>query len=253
MPGAEATPLRGSSIWVTRPSHQATSLTHALQQLGARTLEVPLLDIAAYVDNASQQRLQDAANYDLVVFVSANAVEFSVPAHQNILKIRDIAAIGRATAQKCEEFGIKVSIVPDQADSEGLLALPRFADLQGQRVLIIRGHGGRERLADGLRARGASVDYAEVYERRLPAVPLTDALAGADVILITSSEALANLVTLAQRDRQPWVFEKQLLLIHARIASRVQESGFTLKPLIAAEANDSGMLAALQAWVRSKQ
>lgn len=254
MPGTEhGQSLAGYSVWVTRPAHQSKSIIRSLKQHGAQVLAVPLLEIAPYDEPASQQHLAQADGYDAVIFVSVNAVTFSVNHHQTIANVLDLAVIGQATADKCRECGLKVQFIPEQADSDGLLALPRFQHVDGQKILIVRGHGGREHLAEQLRARGATVDYAEVYQRRVPAIHLNVELAAADVILITSSEALQNLVMLAQRDRQGWVFERQLLLIHARIASRVAESGFTLRPLVATEASDSGMIAALLDGVRSRR
>jgi uroporphyrinogen-III synthase len=254
MPGAERKQsLSGCCVWVTRPAHQSQSIITSLEGLGAHTLALPLLDIAPFTDPASQQRLTAAADYDVVIFVSANAVEYSADWHANITNVCDIAVIGQATAAKCREYGLNAQYVPDRGDSEGILGQSRFQSMEEQKVLIVRGHGGREHLAEQLRLRGATVDYAEVYQRQTPDIRLTPDLAAADIILITSTEALNTLVMLAQRDRQDWVFAKPLLLIHARIASRVQESGFTLKPLVATEASDSGMIEALQAWVRSQR
>ncbi len=59
-------------------------------------------------------------------------------------------------------------------DSEALLELPALQEALAQpepRVLILRGEGGRELLAERLRAQGASVDYLELYRRRLPEYP----------------------------------------------------------------------------------
>jgi uroporphyrinogen-III synthase len=254
MPGTEhKPPLSGFTVWVTRPAHQSQSIINSLEDLGARTLALPLLEIEPVSDTISQQHLTSAANYDMLIFVSANAVEYSADWHVNITNMCDIAAIGQATAAKCREYGLNVQFCPDKSDSEGLLALPRFQTIEGKKILIVRGRGGREHLAEQLRQRGATVDYAEVYQRKQPDVRLTPELADADVILITSADALDTLVTLAQRDQQDWVYGKQLLLIHARIASRVQASGFTLKPLVASMSSDSGMIEAIQAWARSQR
>ena len=137
MPDTDANrPLAGLCIWVTRPQHQALAVASTLSSLGAETLLLPLLEIVAFEDRPSQARLQLISDYDLVIFVSANAVEFSLPYLKLPVSSPEFAAIGATTAAKCREKGIKVDFVPKQADSEGLLALPRFQRMQGQRVLL---------------------------------------------------------------------------------------------------------------------
>ena len=251
MKDSDANSLAGLCIWVTRPRHQASLMATSLQALGADTLLLPLLAIEPLDDPPSLARLKQLSNFDLLVFVSANAVEFSLPHLTLSTPKPEFAAIGSATASKCKENGIKVDFVPEQADSEGMLALPRFQHLQGQQVLIVRGQGGRAYLGEQLQQRGAQVEYAEVYQRQLPNISLSTAQARADVIMITSSEALTHLVELARRDQQAWVFERQLILVHERIAGRASELGFTLNPLVAESANDAGMVSTLVAWAQS--
>ena len=80
------------------------------------------------------------------------------------------AAIGQGTVRALAAHGVHGCIAPEQRfDSEALLALPELQAerVAGQRVLILRGDGGRELLAETLSARGALVDLVSCY-RRLP-------------------------------------------------------------------------------------
>lgn len=61
---------------------------------------------------------------------------------------------------------------PSVSDSEALLELPEFAAqaVAGKKVLILRGNGGRELLAETLRQRGAQVCAVTCYHRSPPAL-----------------------------------------------------------------------------------
>jgi uroporphyrinogen-III synthase len=132
-----------------------------------------------------------------------------------------------------------------QFDSEGLLAQPELKDVAEQRILIVRGQGGREFLAETLRARGAIVDYAEVYKRLPTKQVLTYEPGDIDVILITSSEALSHLASIASQQGNSWLLEKPLLVLHERIAMRAKQLGFKLKPDVAKQASEASLLEAL--------
>jgi uroporphyrinogen-III synthase len=122
-------------------------------------------------------------------------------------------------------------IVPDAgADSEHLLALPALAETAGKRILIFRGEGGRELLADRLRAGGARVDYAECYRRGRPEsdpAPVLEALAkgGLQAITVFSGETLDNLLDL-MGEAAPTLFPLPLFAPHARIADHARARGF---------------------------
>ena len=67
-----------------------------------------------------------------------------------------------------------VSFPAEGDDSEALLELPALREAIARpdpRVLIMRGEGGRELLAERLRELGASVEYLELYRRELPHYP----------------------------------------------------------------------------------
>ncbi|WP_405232752.1 uroporphyrinogen-III synthase [Lentisalinibacter salinarum] len=155
--------LAGAGVLVTRARDQAGPLVAAVEEAGGVAWLLPALEIAPLAGPEAGGRAPD-----LVVFVSPNAVRHGAR-FLSLPDCRCYAAIGPATAEAMSHAGRAPDLTPAGGyDSESLLAAAELADMSGWRVLIVRGRGGRELLADTLRERGARVDYAEVYERRLP-------------------------------------------------------------------------------------
>ncbi len=245
---ATALPLRGLSVLVTRPRAQALSLVQQVHQLGGRAILLPLLAITE-VENPHllHQQLAHLRDFDLAIFISPNAVQYGMAeiaaAHASLPK--KVATIGASSAQNLRDLGVQNVLVPtQQSDSEALLALPELHDVQGQRVMILRGDGGRELLGDTLKARGASVEYASCYQRSAALLSTADLLRDLpDVITVTSSEALRYLR--AQLDCHLELLATPLFVPHARIAQLAVQQGWQNVTLT--DAGDAGLLAALVA------
>ena len=254
--------LADTVVLVTRPVHQAQLLCTLIEAEGGRAIAFPVLEIQDLSDNSAVMHLLKRLDeFDLAIFISANAV---IKAMDLILPQRDwpshlqIAVVGARTAAALREYGITVDICPDEKfNSEALLALPEMHTIKNKKVVIFRGEGGRELLADTLRQRGADIEYAEVYRRGKPAdIPghaslnLAELLVAGEVniIVVTSNEGLRNLWELAGSAGQEVLKHMPLAVMSARIAAAAQELGVTCPVFIAPEANDEGLLAALKTW-----
>ena len=101
----------------------------------------------------------------------------------------------------------------------------------GKRVLIARGRGGRERLRDGLTARGAEVAYLEVYQRAKPAVSQAVMERAwrdetPDAVVVTSLAGLNNLIEMTPASEQTRLRETALIVMSERIERQAMEQGF---------------------------
>lgn len=242
-------PLAEVGVLVTRPAAQATGLVARLRALGARPLSFPALAILPPSDpEALRAALDGLEGYDLAIFISPSAVEWGLDAVGQWPGHVAVAAVGQGTAAALASRGVVAVASPAEgADSEHLLALPIFANMTGRRVLIFRGEGGRELLADTLRARGALVDYAECYRRGLPAAdpaPLLAALGGGELqaVSVFSGETLDNLLDMLG-EAAPALFPLPLFAPHARIADHARELGFATA--VATAPGESGLIAGL--------
>nr|HET7858424.1 uroporphyrinogen-III synthase [Caldimonas sp.] len=232
-----ARPLR---VVVTRPAAQAASWVEQLRGRGIDAEALPLIEIAAPDDPAPLLGAwQEIARHRLVVFVSANAVEHFFAARPDAAAWPDglvAGAPGPGTAQALLRAGcpaaaiVSPAIDSAQFDSEALWERLRDRDWNGARVLVVRGDGGRDWLAERLRDVGAEVATVGAYRRVAPtfagaARERLDALvAGADVVwLFSSSEAIANLVRAAADAR--WR-QARAVATHPRIAARARALGF---------------------------
>ena len=251
-------PLAGRSIVVTRPLAQSAPLAEAIVAAGGVPLVFPLLEISPAAD---QQPLAAAAarlgDYSLAVFVSPNAADHALPvllAHGAWPPTLLPVAVGQGTVKFLADRGIPGCIAPRQRfDSEALLELPELARerVNGRRVAIFRGDGGRELLADTLRQRGAIVDCITCYRRSGPAGGAASLIAAwragrLDALAVSSSEGLRYLVELLDAEGRAFLQRTPLFVPHARIAESARALG--LSNIILTEAADAGILAGLVAY-----
>ena len=255
-----APPLHDLRVMVTRPTHLAEHLAALLTAAGADVIRRPCMEIIDLSDTPENLALARAlARYRLLVFVSRNAV---AAAHKLLRRAgvgwpprTPTAAVGVKTVCELQRLGVCDVVHPQRmAGSEALLEADPVKNLATGSVLVFRGEGGNELLARTLRARGVTVDYAEVYRRRKPpGVRLTFGAAGdPDVILSASSQSLRNLWDLtdvaarAALQKIPVALSGDAMTrVHARL-------GFTAPPIIAASPLDEDVCDAVVRWRRAR-
>lgn len=251
-------PLAGLGVLVTRPAHQAGHFIKLLQQAGAITFPLPAIEIQALTISAElKQHLLQSSRYQIVIFISANAVQWGLP-HLKKSAGQQIAAIGEGSARALGNQGWHVDLVADSGfTSEDFLALPALqaSALTGKHILIVRGEGGREFLGETLRSRGAVVEYAEVYRRCQPQVD-TQWLAplwqqDIQLVCVTSNETLENLYHMLKPYRAQ-LLHTTLLVPGNRACQLAQSLGFT-KIIQAASASDNNMLQRIIQWHNQPQ
>ena len=244
--------LAGVVVVVTRPAAQAARFAALVEAAGAQALLFPAVAIDPVTLDAPARERLAPDRYDWTIYTSANAVEHSLSQLPRPRATR-VAAVGKGTARALREHGITVSASPaTTADSEGLLELDCFADLRGQRLLILKGRGGRTLLREELARRGAEVTAGDVYQRRrAQADPAAfEALRGAcaggrAVVAATSAEVLAALLELAPDDHCPGLRELPLVVPGERVAAAAGELGWRGRVVPAASAEDAAMLQAV--------
>ena len=160
--------------------------------------------------------------------------------------------MGRGTAKRLAEAGCTVDIVPQgRFDSEALLATRDLQQVAGQRILIVRGDGGRPLLGNTLESRGANVEYAEVYRRLCPNTDTTPLLArwreDVQIVTATSNEILNNLWAMLGKEGRALLLTTPLVVISERMRSHAAALGFR-QVILADGADDRSMLASLCDW-----
>jgi uroporphyrinogen III methyltransferase / synthase len=243
------------TVVITRPAGQSAELVALLAAAGAQTIEFPLIDIAD-VEDAGPLRasLASLENYALVVFVSPNAVDRAFAQYDamwphalpvGVVGPGSVAALARHGVEAPAYRVISPAVAADddaaRFDSEALFAALEaslgIGGFEGKRVLIVRGDGGREWLADRLREAGAEVEAVAAYRRIMPE-PSIGAWARVHALLsgephawlITSSEGMRNLDELAQEhlaaDEIAQLKRAMLVTPHPRIAQTARGVGF---------------------------
>jgi uroporphyrinogen-III synthase len=237
-------------ILVTRPQHQAENLCNKIAAEGGQPIRLPAIDIVDIEDKTVLQswanRLEEANS---AIFISANAVEKSLPVllaqrNQPLPAQLQLIAVGKKTAATLQRWGLTAISSPPPYNSEAILSMAELQPekVNNQNILIFRGEGGRELLADALRQRGAMVHYVHVYRRIQPAPPAIP-IEPVDIITVTSQEAMQNLFNMLAE--QEWLRQTPYVVISERVMAEAKKLGVQAPIVVAPAASDDGLLQGL--------
>ena len=255
--------LSGQRVLITRPAHQQPPLITGLQVRGAKTISLPLLAITAPSrgEQADVLRRQLLAldSYELLVFISSNAVREGCKAIDDYWPQfpvgLDLLAIGPSTAALAEELtGQRVRSAAGGMTSEDLLELDSFTNIEGRRIGIFRGEGGRDFLAQQLRKRGAQVDYFDVYRREelnYEDIQVREALIESEPTLLTAMsgqtlQVLRGLIDQLSEPQADKLLTLPVIVPSQRVRDLAAEMGFE-NPIAAPGADLDSLLQALVA------
>lgn len=236
---------------ILRPQPAADELATLLRQQGHTPIVCPLL---SYLPGSELSALTDRLSQaDIVISISVAAVQYaseqlakqqaSWPQHCIYL------AVGATTAAQWQQQDVKV-ISPTDARSEGLLALPALQSASGKNVLILRGNGGRELLADVLSELGAQVSYLECYRRHYlhtDGAPLLQEwqAVGVDSVIISSSKLFRQLIRLLPETASEWLSSQHWFVPSQRTADEIHQAGFNSVTIMSGVQHNA-VVAALQ-------
>jgi len=253
----ERKPLFGKRIIVTRAESSAGVLTEMLEELGAQVDEFPVIKFIAPTDIAPlDEAISKLAEFDWVIFTSANGVEWFVNRLTEtgkdirVLGSAKLGAIGPKTAAALAELRLRVDYVPSEYIAEAVVReFPE--DVAGKKILIPRAQEAREELPQGLRARGADVRVVSAYETvtdTLCAEELAQRLReeALDAVTFTSASTVRNFMSLMSGTR---IAENVIAACIGPItADAARASGFT-NIIMASEYTIEGLVEALKsAW-----
>jgi uroporphyrinogen-III synthase len=240
-----------SNIWLTRPLHQADALFTELSR-EHKVLHLPMLEIEALVwDEKIKASILNFDQYDMAIFISSNAAKLGMECITNYWPqypshIKNFA-LGPTSAAVLQSYDLEVSFPTESMSSEALLEQTELTENQigGRRVLIFRGEGGREALAEGLKEKGALVDYLALYRRNLPQYSssyLQECIENFQPagVVISSGEALENFITLFEA-LWPTLFNIPLFVSSQRIKGLAESLGFE-KIIAMPGANDEAII-----------
>lgn len=155
-----------NTVLLTRPEGSSPVFENILREHGLDVLHVPMIAIQSLDDwSEVDATLADIAQYDGVLFTSANAVRFTIERLKSIFPTLDVLppmhCVGERTEEAVKEFALAAGVVPASASAEELAAA--LGEVAGKRFLHPCSNIARQELRDAIAKRGGSVESLVVY------------------------------------------------------------------------------------------
>jgi len=251
--------LSGKGVLVTRPALQADKFAEQLIKVGAIPVLFPTTKIVP--DPIGQTQLRNCfANLDhfnWIIFTSQNAVNFfweewkKTGLSSDILNATKIAAIGPATKQKLNNFGLTVTAMPEIYIGEEIVN--SLGDVRNHHILLPRAEGARTELVGALNQAGATVNEIILYKSVTNSPdPNSCKNLEKDVhyVTFTSASTVHSFFELLGDQAQPYLNKRWIACIGPITAATLLEYGISAQ-IVAETYTTEGMIEAMEAYTQN--
>lgn len=265
----EKKPLFGQRILVTREHSEGFE---QLEELGAEIIEFPTIEIVPPNNwEDADKSIDEISSYNWLIFTSTNGIRFFFKRlFEKDKDIRDlkglkICAIGEKTALEIKKYGIKVNLVPEEFNAEGLIEA--FTSeyrvqstehrLKGIRFLLPRAEVAREIFPEKIRELGGEIDVVTVYRTIRPEVRgkrLKRFLKEGKITIatFTSAATFNNFCTIIGSDFKELLSDVAIAVIGPVTAKAVEKIGLKVN-IVPHEATIEAMVEEIIKWIKNKQ
>ena len=212
----------------TRPQKTNLQLSDELKKSEINLLSFPLTEIHPLNNyQIFDGVIKNIKTYQHIIFISTNAVHFflervkklSLQIPKNLI----FSSIGPTTKLLLQKkLSVDVHFPIKTFDSEHLLKEKIYNNVEGQKILIIRGEGGRETLKNALEEKGAIVNYGECYVRKyvdIDLIQLKNDLVNYhhQFILFSSTNSAKHFIDQLHNIETGWLQNIKIIVNHKKI------------------------------------
>ena len=212
----------------TRPQKTNLQLSDELKKSEINLLSFPLTEIHPLNNyQIFDGVIKNIKTYQHIIFISTNAVHFflervkklSLQIPKNLI----FSSIGPTTKLLLQKkLSVDVHFPIKTFDSEHLLKEKIYNNVEGQKILIIRGEGGRETLKNALEEKGGIVNYGECYVRKyvdIDLIQLKNDLVNYhhQFILFSSTNSAKHFIDQLHDIETDWLQNIKIIVNHKKI------------------------------------
>ena len=212
----------------TRPQKTNVQLSDELKNSEIKLLSFPLTEIHPLNNyQIFDGVIENIKTYQHIIFISTNAVHFflervkklSLQIPKNLI----FSSIGPTTKLLLQKkLSVDVHSPIKTFDSEHLLKEKIYNNVGGQKILIIRGEGGRETLKNALEEKGGIVNYGECYVRKyvdIDLIQLKNDLVNYhhQFILFSSTNSAKHFIDQLHNIETGWLQNIKIIVNHKKI------------------------------------
>ncbi|MGP1387750.1 MAG: uroporphyrinogen-III C-methyltransferase [Thainema sp.] len=263
-------PLKNCTVLVTRSAGQSSQFNDLLVAQGAKTVDMPALEITPPSSWAELDRaIAEIDTFDWLILTSSNGVNYFFQRlleqgldARSLASLR-IAVVGKKTAKVLAEKGLQPDFIPPNFVADSMVESFPVEDLKGARLLFPRVEtGGRELLVQEFCDRGAEVVEVPAYESGCPHQIDANALQAlksgqVDVITFASSKTVKNFCQLIEATPGLSICNRWFQSVSiASIGPQTSQACTELLGRVDIEAQEytlDGLTQAIISWVASHQ
>lgn len=161
--------LENINIVLTRAKNQSVETIKQLEDLGAKVLSFPTIQISTITDSSElNETIKNIGYYNSLIFTSENAVKSFIEKIEELgihfdPKAFFVISIGDRTTHVCKEFGFRIDFQSKLSTSDSLLKELGYIDLIGRKILVPCSKLSNPNQFESLCDHGAIVHSVPVY------------------------------------------------------------------------------------------